>query len=70
MSIKKARALFDYNAENNDELTFKKGEIIIVLETQVEDSGWWKGEINGNVGLFPDNFVELLSLQQQVRELL
>ena len=26
----------------------------------VDDSGWWKGELNGTVGVFPDNFVELL----------
>ena len=26
----------------------------------VDDSGWWKGELNGAVGVFPDNFVELL----------
>jgi hypothetical protein len=26
----------------------------------VEDKGWWKGELEGRVGVFPDNFVKLL----------
>jgi hypothetical protein len=25
-----------------------------------EDPGWWKGELNGKVGVFPDNFVEIM----------
>ncbi|KAL3194148.1 hypothetical protein MRX96_016289 [Rhipicephalus microplus] len=27
---------------------------------EVEDKGWWKGELNGRVGVFPDNFVKLI----------
>ena len=26
----------------------------------MEDKGWWKGELDGKVGVFPDNFVKLL----------
>ena len=26
----------------------------------IEDKGWWKGELDGLVGVFPDNFVKLL----------
>ena len=26
----------------------------------VEDKGWWKGELDGRVGVFPDNFVKLI----------
>lgn len=29
--------------------------------------GWWKGELRGQVGLFPDNFVELLSSKSEQR---
>lgn len=25
---------------------------------QKDDSGWWQGELNGRVGMFPSNFVE------------
>lgn len=35
--------------------------------------GWWKGELKGKIGLFPDNFVELLVVkngeQEQKQEL-
>merc|ERR1712013_512444 len=27
----------------------------------VEDKGWWKGEIDGRIGVFPDNFVKRIS---------
>lgn len=64
-----ARALFDYSAENVDELTFKRGDLITIIETHMEDSGWWKGEFKGKIGLFPDNFVEIVteSFVQQVK---
>ena len=55
--------LYSYNAENIDELSLEEGDIITVLEKEVEDSGWWKGELNGKVGVFSDNFVKLLLLR-------
>lgn len=48
-------ALYDIDAEAEDELTFKAGDSIEVLETS--DDGWWKGRINGKEGLFPVNYV-------------
>lgn len=56
----KALVRYSYAAENEDELTLNEGEIIIILEKELEDSGWWKGELNGKTGVFPDNFVELI----------
>ena len=50
------QALHDYDAENDDELSIKDGDVITVL-TQ-EDEGWWEGELNGKKGWFPSNFVE------------
>ena len=52
--------LFSYVAENEDELSITEGDILIILEKELEDSGWWKGELNGKVGVFPDNFVDIL----------
>ena len=60
ISVERARVLFSYSAENEDELNIDEGEIITILDKELEDSGWWKGEINGKIGVFPDNFVELL----------
>lgn len=62
----KAIARFSYHAENEDELSLKEGDIITVIEKELEDVGWWKGEINGRIGVFPDNFVELIPSQEEV----
>ncbi|XP_074660104.1 SH3 domain-containing kinase-binding protein 1-like isoform X3 [Tubulanus polymorphus] len=58
--VERAKVLFSYVAENTDELTIEVGNVINILNKESEDSGWWKGEYNGKVGVFPDNFVELL----------
>jgi len=52
-----ARALYDYDAENPDDLSFKEGEMINILDKS-DPSGWWQGELNGVTGFFPSNFVE------------
>ncbi|CAF0956735.1 unnamed protein product, partial [Didymodactylos carnosus] len=57
-SAVRARVLYAYNQSAPDELTLNVGDIINVLEKNLEDEGWWKGEINGKVGVFPDNYVE------------
>ncbi|XP_075449154.1 intersectin-1 [Ascaphus truei] len=49
--------MYDYIAQNDDELAFGKGQILNVLNK--EDPDWWKGELNGQVGLFPSNYVKL-----------
>ncbi|KAK7862089.1 hypothetical protein R5R35_011504 [Gryllus longicercus] len=54
------RVLFPYEAANKDELTLKEGDIIMILSKEVADKGWWKGELRGRVGVFPDNFVEII----------
>lgn len=54
-------ALFPYEAVNSDELTLVEGDIITILSREVEDKGWWKGELKGKIGVFPDNFVQLFN---------
>ncbi|CAF1382771.1 unnamed protein product [Adineta ricciae] len=56
----KARVLFDYKKSADDELSLAVGDIVTVLEKHLEDDGWWKGELNGRIGVFPDNYVEEL----------
>ncbi|KAM9258741.1 SH3 domain-containing protein 19 [Cariama cristata] len=54
----KAKALYDFHGENEDELSFKAGDIISELESVDED--WMSGEIQGKSGIFPKNFVQIL----------
>ena len=40
--------------------------LFFCLHRDVEDKGWWKGELDGRLGVFPDNFVKLV--QQESTE--
>nr|XP_053636281.1 intersectin-1-like [Cherax quadricarinatus] len=42
-------ALYPYTAMNEDELTFEAGAIISVIDK--EDAAWWKGTLEGAIGL-------------------
>ncbi|XP_076415480.1 intersectin-2 isoform X4 [Peromyscus maniculatus bairdii] len=50
-------AMYDYVANNEDELNFSKGQLINVMNK--DDPDWWQGEINGVTGLFPSNYVKM-----------
>ena len=55
-----ARALFPYASQHPDELELNEGDMVVILSKECEDKGWWKGQLNGKIGVFPDNFVELI----------
>ncbi|CCJ30482.1 unnamed protein product [Pneumocystis jirovecii] len=56
--IFKVKALYDFQAAEPGELSFRKGNIITVLETTYKD--WWRGSLDTMVGIFPANYVEKL----------
>lgn len=51
---------YSYKAQNEDELSLREGDIVTLLSKDGQDPGWWRGELNGLVGVFPDNFVVIL----------
>ncbi|KAI8809341.1 myosin IF [Cladochytrium replicatum] len=50
------KALYDYDASEADELSFRAGDSITIVSK--DDEGWWTGSIKGKKGLFPANYVE------------
>uniref|UniRef100_A0A8C2XRH7 FCH and double SH3 domains 2 n=1 Tax=Cyclopterus lumpus TaxID=8103 RepID=A0A8C2XRH7_CYCLU len=61
-SVAFAKALYDYAGQTEDELSFPEGAIIRILSRETrEDDGFWEGEFNGVVGVFPAVLVEELA---------
>ncbi|KAH9363151.1 actin binding protein 1 isoform X1 [Haemaphysalis longicornis] len=55
----RARALYDYQAADDTEISFDPDDVITHIE-QI-DEGWWQGlGPDGTYGLFPANYVELI----------
>jgi len=53
-----ALALFDFEATQSDELSFKRGDIIKVLDMRT-DQNWYTAERHGEEGLVPKPYIEL-----------
>ncbi|XP_033334865.1 uncharacterized protein LOC117225422 isoform X3 [Megalopta genalis] len=62
------KVLFSYEAASEDELTLMEGEIITLLSRDAPDKGWWIGKLKGKVGLFPDNFVEVITTTSELQD--
>jgi len=59
---KTARALIDYTAKSERELSFKKGDQVFIIGTGTEtDAGFYAGAMKGAFGIFPMNAVELVT---------
>ncbi|XP_057689343.1 myosin IEb isoform X2 [Corythoichthys intestinalis] len=50
------RALYAYDAQDTDELSFNTDDVIEILTEDA--SGWWFGRLRGREGMFPGNYVE------------
>ncbi|XP_029026092.1 embryonal Fyn-associated substrate [Betta splendens] len=56
-----AKALFDNAAESPEELAFRKGDILMVLEQEQSGGpGWWLCSLHGRQGIAPANRLRLL----------
>ncbi|KAJ3345683.1 hypothetical protein HDU91_007268, partial [Kappamyces sp. JEL0680] len=62
-NLKQAKVLFDFDAENENELTIRVGDIVDI--TEEIDAGWWVGTIQGTgqSGMFPSNYTEVLKTE-------
>ncbi|XP_060608466.1 intersectin-1-like isoform X3 [Ruditapes philippinarum] len=49
-------AIYPYQSQHADELTFQKDAVINVIKK--DDPDWWQGEYNGQTGMFPSNYVQ------------
>ncbi|XP_068276990.1 F-BAR and double SH3 domains protein 2 isoform X2 [Nyctibius grandis] len=59
------KALYDYEGQTDDELSFPEGAIIRILNKEnQDDDGFWEGEFNGRVGVFPSVLVEELTASE------
>ncbi|KAL3241467.1 hypothetical protein MRX96_002581 [Rhipicephalus microplus] len=54
--LEKVVAIYDYEADKDDELSFSENSVIYVIKKN--DDGWYEGVMNGVTGLFPGNYVE------------
>jgi WD40 repeat protein len=74
-----AIALYNYTAQDSDELSFLKDDIIEILGEDQEDEGWWNARLGTKVGVIPSNYVCVLAtsaspkhkqqrLQQQLQQ--
>ena len=58
----RCRALYDCEADNEDELSFSEGEVLLLIKK--EEDEWWEGMVEGQPhrrGMFPATFVEVLT---------
>ncbi|XP_029296306.1 drebrin-like b isoform X2 [Cottoperca gobio] len=54
-----ARALYDYQAADDTEISFDPDDILTGIE--MIDEGWWRGySPDGHFGMFPANYVEIM----------
>ena len=60
----KAKAIYDNIAESVDELAFRRGEILDVVEQNADGlDGWWLCSLRGRVGLCPGNRLRIIDFE-------
>lgn len=65
--IATCRAIYAYTPNMHDELQLRPGDILSVYRQQ--DDGWWLGECNGSVGIFPATYVEIISKTDNINSI-
>jgi len=58
----KAKAIYNFDAQNEKELSFKKGDILDLTHTV--DDNWLEGTVDGRSGIFPKTYIKVLTREQ------
>ncbi|XP_033201921.2 nostrin [Bombus vancouverensis nearcticus] len=58
-ATEQCRAIYQYSANLNDELSLSPGDLITVHQKQPD--GWWIGECRGRTGIFPATYVQVIN---------
>ncbi|KAI5778375.1 hypothetical protein EDC01DRAFT_341993 [Geopyxis carbonaria] len=61
LGANQAVALYTFEAAQDGDLGFKKGDVITITKRSDSKNDWWTGQINGRTGIFPSNYVETMS---------
>ncbi|KAL6055928.1 Endophilin-A2 [Balamuthia mandrillaris] len=56
-SVQTCTALYDFQGQSDQELSFRQGDVIMVLKQVNQD--WHEGALQGRVGIFPTSYVQL-----------
>ncbi|XP_057318122.1 uncharacterized protein LOC130663075 [Microplitis mediator] len=56
--LEQCRAIYQYAANLNDELSLTPGDLITIHRKQAD--GWWIGECAGRTGIFPATYVQVI----------
>lgn len=59
--LPRAQALYNFRADMKCDLEFRKGQVILVTLRTDTQNDWWEGKIEERVGIFPANYVKMLS---------
>ena len=54
---------YDFTAREEGELSFRAGDVVDVHDSS--DEHWWEGALNGQVGIFPGTYVEIIEEEEQ-----
>lgn len=62
--MRRCQALYDCEADREDELSFEEGEVIVIMRDKTDDEDWMEGYVETDAsrrGLFPASFVRFLN---------
>lgn len=56
--VQYVEALYDYQADGEDEMSIRAGDRIVLVQDDTDASGWTEGELDGSRGMFPTSYVK------------